>query len=509
MHAETKRTTLRFRGYFDLACSVLRRFPKVFVSRSGLAIGVCCLGLTALIAGCALVDSSLEPRGDMLNRTITDYRNNATLLNIIRASNHEPMNFVTLSTATGHGSIQGTEGLPSFILGPHTAVTNAAPAVPARNWVFGPNSVNESVQNDFNVAALDDPQSYMALMTPLDIGMIGFFFGRHWPMPLLLPIFVNYVRIISADGKHVYEFSTDSIEPTFIFCRPNQDPRRTSHFVCEKQPSHISDADGRDKLNQCLSHEAICFAPVMIVFDYLYREGLVVQVPAGAVPGTQTPARICFDSVYNNIHGANFDQFLQDTFGLTQSEFLKNMTSGAPGLLTVAAVSKQKSSRCESATWIMPQNLSQGGNATQPPTGKSTGSSPTPVTGAPARNVSQNYKPVYEFNDLKSGALIQIATRSTWDIYQYIGDLVEQRKMGVRPTLLNPGFNNDEEVFRVVEDGSTDCFASVWYSGVNYCVPKDAPNSKMILSLLHELANLYTRPNTQQQPNTGTVRITQ
>jgi hypothetical protein len=122
---------------------------------------------------------------------------------------------------------------------------------------------------------------------------------------------------------------------------------------------------------------------------------------------------------------------------------------------------------------------------------------------------SKSYKPVYEFNDLNSGAVIQIATRSTWDIYQYIGDLVTQRRMGLRPTLLRAGFDNDEEVFKVVEDGSTDCFASVWYSGANYCVPKDAPNSKMILSLLHDLANLYTRPNTQQQPNTGTVRITQ
>jgi hypothetical protein len=117
---------------------------------------------------------------------------------------------------------------------------------------------------------------------------------------------------------------------------------------------------------------------------------------------------------------------------------------------------------------------------------------------------------MYEFYDPNSHATIQIATRSTWGIYQFLGDLVQrQLRLGLLPKFLGQGFDRDDVVFKVVTDGSTECFTAIRYAGLNYCVPKDRPNSKMILSLLHELSNLYTRPSTAQQPNTGTVRLTQ
>ena len=457
-----------------------------------------------LLAGCAAVDT-LAPRGDTLNRTITDYRNEATLLNILRASYNEPMNFVTFNTATGHGTLSASTALSSFTMGPGSP------------GLFGPNSATASATDDFNVAVLDDPQSYSALMTPLDVAMMGFFFGRNWPMHLLLPIFVNYIRIIPADRKSIYEFDTGQFEqPIFIFCRKNEDQKIKSFLLCEKTPSYLSEVR---KLEECqaLTHEAFCFSPTMIIFDYLVREGLVVQVPSGAIPGTQPPppARICYDGVYDSIENYSLDQFLQRSYHLTQDDFLQNFGTGGP--LTASAQIKQKNSRCDNRnpTWIMPADFSQGANSAQGSGGASPTRSVVCINGAcAASNIGKtakrnpNYQPTYEFYDPNSGAIIQISTRSTWAMYQYLGDLVRLRQRGLRVRLLEPGFDQDMEIFKVLKDELTSCFAWVGYSGSTYCVPKDSPNSKMILSLLHELANLYTKSSSAQQPNTGTVRVT-
>jgi hypothetical protein len=466
--------------------------------------------VAVLVAACAAVDT-VAPRGDTFNRTITDYRNEATLLNIIRASYNEPMNFVTLNTATGHGTLGLTAGLATYVFGPGTL---AAP-VAARNYSFGPNSVNASATDDFNIAVLDDPQSYGALMTPMDIAMMGFFFSRHWPMQLLLPIFVNYIRIIPPGQSKVYQFNTDDASEPFLFCRKNgpNDECLGRYYV-------KSDA-GQERLLQCQAapNEFICVPPVMFLFDYLTQGGLVVQVPVGAIPGTQPPppARFCYESVYNQLGTYNLDRYLQGTYGLSQREYL---SFGREGIHVARSAAVQKNVQCDSASggWLMPVNFSQGAASAQPQNGAGTTPSVVCINGACAASSTQkqsgspkkapSFQPLYEFYDPHSGAIVQISTRSTWAIYQYLGDLVRLQKEGLRTAVLRRAFDDDREVFNVVENQLTACFAWVGYSGSTYCVPKDAPNSKMILSLLHELANLYTRSNNAQQPNTGTVRVT-
>jgi hypothetical protein len=463
-------------------------------SRIWSAFGVVAL----LIGGCAAVDT-LAPRGDTLNRTITDYRNESTLLNILRASYNEPMNFVTMNSATGHGTLGVTAGVATYVLGPGTALAPVA----ARNYSFGPNSVNASATDDFNIAVLDDPQSYGALMTPLDVTMMGFFLNRNWPMQLLLPIFVQYVRIIPATKtaqRTVYQFNTvDQDRPVvFAFCLKNK--------PCENFFS-LDTPEGQQRAEQCRASpkEFLCLTPIMLLFDYLVQEGLVVQVPVGAIPGTQPPppARICYDAVYDKIPKFKLDDFLQSGFGISPRQFF----SVASDYASMPRSTKQKSSRCDSseANWTKPADFSQGTKSAQAPGG---GTTAPEINTRKQPSKAQNYQSVYEFYDPHTGATIQIATRSTWAIYQYLGAIVQLRRKGFNTILALPGFGDDSDVFTVQENRTIDCFAWAGYSGSIYCVPKDKPNSKMILSLLHELFNLYTKPNNTQQPNTGTVRVT-
>jgi hypothetical protein len=68
-----------------------------------------------LSTGCAVIDGpGLGERAEGINRSIADYRNVATLLNIIRASNYEPLQFVSISGVTGHNTLNTSISLTRF-----------------------------------------------------------------------------------------------------------------------------------------------------------------------------------------------------------------------------------------------------------------------------------------------------------------------------------------------------------------------------------------------------------
>jgi hypothetical protein len=482
-----------------------------------------------VIAGCAAVDT-LEPRGDTLNRTLTDYRNTSTLLNIVRAGRNEPMNFIAMTGTTGHGTLTANEGLPTFVVGPGIL---AAP-VSKRNYTFGPNTVSESASNDFTVSVLDDPASYAALMTPLEIATIAFFLQEQLPRPLLLPLFINQIRIIPDGANTIYEFNPNKPIPEFIYCE--LDPEHGNKLKCEVpvyylegDPAHSSEAIAA-KMAACRAATGYCLNPVMFVYGYLYYRGLIFQTPTGAVPSQAgLPYRICFDPLYSVNRPQTFEQFLGDSFIFTDGT--KDLTLRRQGFFDtfadaravfpkVPSVTKvNKSDLCDdSLPWTQPGDASKAASPAQQSAGGSGTPSSLCLNGACAASNTQKAASTtkgtplpwaFEFYDPYNHATIQITTRSTRGLYLYLGNLVRQQGMGLPTTLFQTGLSADPELFKVVINGLAGCFTSVTYGGMHYCIPTEASNAKTILSLLHELVNLYTRPNSSPQPNTGTVRITQ
>ena len=64
------------------------------------------------------MDYQLEPRAGVINHQTDNARNNEILLNIIRASYSQPLNFVPISKASGTQTTDLKVGLPTFTLGP-------------------------------------------------------------------------------------------------------------------------------------------------------------------------------------------------------------------------------------------------------------------------------------------------------------------------------------------------------------------------------------------------------
>jgi Uncharacterized alpha/beta hydrolase domain (DUF2235) len=263
--------------------------------------------------------------------------------------------------------------------------------------------------------------------------------------------------------------------------------------------------------------------PATILFTYLTETGLTIQIPAGSVPGApqQTPARICFDEVYANFtNEQTLSQALHDLFFFNSPSWVKmhnlkprannsgieffERISDVPGDSLRYNQPVVRHYRCDdpSTPWIKAAG-SQVGGAT-PSAGAKAPAFPDRAKG----DGSLNKSAAYEFYDRRTDAIFQIFTRSTWGIYQYLGKLVSrERQNGVPSSVLVRGYQKDHELFHV-DHNVGSCFTAVIYSEAYHCVPKQRYNTKQTLSLLHELVNLSTRPNSAQQPNTGTTRVT-
>ncbi|MBV9202388.1 MAG: hypothetical protein JO320_15040 [Alphaproteobacteria bacterium] len=118
------------------------------------------------MSACSLL-GSIEERAAAVNLAAAAYSSSAILYNVLRASEAEPLNFVSFTGVTGHEGSNAGIGLPTLIIGPGRS--------PAEHlFLFGPNTVSASASNDFQVSVVDDPDSQAALLRPVDPATLGF-----------------------------------------------------------------------------------------------------------------------------------------------------------------------------------------------------------------------------------------------------------------------------------------------------------------------------------------------
>ena len=97
----------------------------------------------------------------------------------------------------------------------------------------------------------------------------------------------------------------------------------------------------------------------------------------------------------------------------------------------------------------------------------------------------------------------RIVTRSTFGIYQFLGRLLAE---GIDTSFLS-GDPDDPRLLAVNKDqGTQDCFETVWYVDGIYCVPNNAKNTKQIVQLLAQLLALQTQAS--DLAITPSVRVT-
>ena len=164
-----------------------------------------CSGLT----GCAIADD-VTLRAETMNTTIGDYNSHAILLNIVRASKSEPLTFVAVTGGAPNTVFQGNAAVPTFNFSPFTLTS----------WALGPTSASAMGQasNILAVAAVDDPASWQALLTPVDTATIGFFIKQNYPREMLLRLFIDRIRVRNPSlTSGYYELVNNPQDPSFPY----------------------------------------------------------------------------------------------------------------------------------------------------------------------------------------------------------------------------------------------------------------------------------------------------
>jgi hypothetical protein len=220
---------------------------------------VAAISTAGLAAACAVIDS-VDPRHDSINRAAARARNEAILLNIVRAGHKVPLNFVAFSKISGAHNVGGSAGLPQFGLGPEPLVFTVN-----RQAVFGSSvlSGSTSINNNFDVTILESRDFYSGLLSPVDLPTLNFFIRQGYSRQLLFWLFTDSVRETIA-GR-TYEYRNDP-DPE-ISCDDFRGGRR-----CFRDMVDIALATGLTAQTQkaagagrgSIVYGRLCFDPVLV-----------------------------------------------------------------------------------------------------------------------------------------------------------------------------------------------------------------------------------------------------
>lgn len=162
-----------------------------------------------LVGGCSAVDT-IYSRHDTINRNTEQARNEAILLNILRASHSAPLNFISFATISGTTSASISAGPPQFLVGPGLPA-NASPGLfaPGRDFIFGNQgnlNVNGTASNNFVISTFETKDFYEALLRPVDLPVFNYFVRQGYSRELLFWLFADSVEETVQGKTYGYRF---------------------------------------------------------------------------------------------------------------------------------------------------------------------------------------------------------------------------------------------------------------------------------------------------------------
>ena len=321
------------------------------------------------------------------------------------------------------------------------------------------------------------------IFQPIGFDQLNYFIRGGYPRELLFRLFTDYVNVKLVRG----------------------DPQGHGAFTIYNDPSAV---------NRCLALSAgvvnrlypdgandsqlrICFDDVV---KFALLSGLSAEirfVPSSSDSNSSTPVpalvegRLCFDGALANraqyqltMHKGpiqSFDHFLE---GVRSAEYhpVCGGTTGIDRWLTGAASKSQPAPASDSTTATVAKS----------PTAV-VASSSIPVAGVQALLVAMNSAsptgaPLWDIG-LLGNYTIEIGTRSTLSIYNFLGQLLNNQESSANLLTESQDEDPDPRLLTVNKGQSAGCFALTSFDDDVYCVPaKGVQNTKRVFSLLAQLS---------------------
>ena len=163
------------------------------------------MSLGAVCSGCVAF-GAVDKNAATIDDSVAAARNRSVLVNIVRASKHEPLYFDSISKVSGSASEDLKFSFPAFVLGPHQ---------PNIDYTFGVNGLNVLDSNhsgNFDVAPLQSKDFYSGMLTPLDLAEVNILLRQGYPRELVYRLAIEDVTIYDATGLHRYRNDPSSAE---------------------------------------------------------------------------------------------------------------------------------------------------------------------------------------------------------------------------------------------------------------------------------------------------------
>jgi hypothetical protein len=490
---------------------------------------VICLFAAALLAACTeVVDSAVESRYAQYNYSTDWAKNEAILLNIVRASEYQPLNFMSFQPYQGTASVSASVASPGFIIGPQRSASQ-------KQYTFSNSTLNGTASGSgtISVTMLDTQGFYAAVLTPVEFSDLNAFQRQGYPRELLFRLFADYVSLKPATG--------DALKSLIVYNDPSPDK---SCFPVDADLIRRFYPQPTEYQRQVCFNDLVVFA----LLSGLSSEVRTVANPAassaksntaaGTSPGsdttpkTITEGRICFDTALatramlelEEGHFAEYPtpdprllvgvQYHPTCGGTGPLDVWKptSQTSTGPSV-TAATLAKTaselqaKATAADAAAKAAPgdqekQNAAKQADqdaktaAAAAKKGPASSSASTPKPGIATLSVHVPRPtgfPIWDTH-LVGEHIIEIGTRSTFSMYNFLGRLINRPESAAN-SLIGPlvDENYDRQVLTVIKGRPAGCFVTAFFNLGVYCVPiEGAQNTKSTFSILSQLLALKT-----------------
>ncbi len=422
--------------------------------------------LSIALNGC-LAFGGVDRDTAVIDKSVGTARNSAILLNIVRASRHEPLYFYALSRVSGTATEDFKLSLPPVTLGPHQTAAQ-------KTFTFGLNGLNVLESNkggSFDVALLESQNFYAGMLEPLQLNEIDILLKQGFPRELVYRLAVQDVLVYAKgpDGREGYRrLVNDPSNPqTYAAFNVFFQGAMSRGVVTETYLAPDSDlaanktaAKTVPSTGKLAPHYRLCVDPALI---------------------NLADAEAQYDMAHsNNICGERPGQAPQ-----TNGDSMA--TADLPGL-------KQTYESCK---------------ALEPSAKGTAGVAPATLQTSTTEN---SFRVCTHLN--RQLVAVQLDTRSLFGIFNLLGaELARQTGEGPGASITLDGLGAPTEphahgnLLTVVKGDASPCFAIATYQG-RYCVPTTgSENLKTTFSIINALQALKT--STGDLPVTQAVRIEQ
>lgn len=156
---------------------------------------ICMQCIVFALSGCAITDN-VAPRVFNANVGSYDAANQETLLNIVRSSRYQALNFIALTQIAGSQTEDLRVGLPTLTLGP-------AQTAMQRQVTFGSNSLDSSVVGSFQSNPLVSSSFQEGLLSPMSLRTFALLASVS-PRELLFHLVLDGIKATKDGNTYLY-----------------------------------------------------------------------------------------------------------------------------------------------------------------------------------------------------------------------------------------------------------------------------------------------------------------